>query len=267
MPKLSIITINYNNVQGLQKTVESVIAQSFKDFEYIVIDAASTDGSKELLDKYSDKITYWVSEPDTGIYNGMNKGVLQAKGEYLLFLNSGDYLAENNVLQNASNNMLDDVDIYYGNLNIINKEGVIVLKKYPSNLSFYYFFKAGGHLPHPALFTKRALFDKIGLYREKFKIVADWAFYVNAICKWNCSYKYIDVIITDFDTTGISSNSRELLLEEKFISLNDNFYMFVNDYTRLLYFDNNEKYIKIFRILMNNRLMKSIYNKLNEFIK
>ena len=96
--KLSIITINYNNKNGLQKTIDSVISQTFKDFEWIIIDGGSTDGSKELIEKYSQHITYWVSEPDKGIYNAMNKGIKVAKGEYLFFLNSGDYLVQPNTI-------------------------------------------------------------------------------------------------------------------------------------------------------------------------
>jgi len=83
--KLSIITVNLNNAAGLQKTIESVITQTFTDYEYIIIDGGSTDGSVDVIKQHADKITYWVSEPDKGIYNAMNKGILQAKGEYCLF--------------------------------------------------------------------------------------------------------------------------------------------------------------------------------------
>ena len=103
MPKLSIITVNLNKAKGLQKTIESVIFQTFTDYEYIIIDGGSTDGSKQIIEQYADKITYWVSEPDSGIYNGMNKGIKVAKGEYCLFLNSEDYLLSNEILQNVRN--------------------------------------------------------------------------------------------------------------------------------------------------------------------
>src|SRR6478735_1115877 len=112
--QLSIITINYNNLQGLQKTIESVVSQSFKDFEYIIIDGGSTDGSKVLIEKYSESITYWVSEKDNGIYPAMNKGIQVANGEYLLFLNSGDWFYENTTLSMAIP-MLRPFDIVYGN--------------------------------------------------------------------------------------------------------------------------------------------------------
>ena len=101
--KLSIITINFNDAKGLEKTIQSVINQTYKDFEYIVVDGASTDGSVDVIKKYSNKLTHWVSEPDTGIYNAMNKGTRMASGEYCLYLNSGDFLADNDVLEKAFN--------------------------------------------------------------------------------------------------------------------------------------------------------------------
>ena len=94
---LSIITINLNNREGLRKTIESVVNQTFQDFEFIVIDGASTDGSVEVIQDYP-RINYWISEPDTGIYNAMNKGIAKATGEYCLFLNSGDTLFQINTL-------------------------------------------------------------------------------------------------------------------------------------------------------------------------
>ena len=99
MPKLSIITVNLNNREGLRKTAESVVSQTYKDYEWIVIDGGSTDGSKELIEQYAEHISYWVSEPDKGIYNAMNKGIRQAHGEYFLFLNSGDSLCDDDIVE------------------------------------------------------------------------------------------------------------------------------------------------------------------------
>ena len=99
--KLSIITINYNNLAGLQKTIESVVSQTFRDFEWIVIDGGSVDGSRELIERYANSFSYWVSEPDKGIYNAMNKGIVVAKGDYLLFLNSGDWLCDEMALERS----------------------------------------------------------------------------------------------------------------------------------------------------------------------
>lgn len=117
--KLSIITVNRNNTEGLRKTIESVVSQTYTDFEYIIIDGASTDGSVDIIKEYADRITYWVSEPDNGIYNAMNKGILKAKGEYLQFLNSGDWLVDEGVLQTMIK-YTDDVDILIGNIYLIN---------------------------------------------------------------------------------------------------------------------------------------------------
>lgn len=99
--KLSIITINLNNLEGLKKTFESVFNQTFTDYEWIVIDGGSTDGSREFIEAHQDSFSYWSSEPDRGIYNAMNKGILQANGEYLSFLNSGDYYADSETLANV----------------------------------------------------------------------------------------------------------------------------------------------------------------------
>ena len=100
--KYSIITINYNNCDGLEKTIQSVINQSYQNFEFIIIDGGSTDSSVEVIKKYSNKIDYWISEPDKGIYHAMNKGIIQAHGEYLNFMNSGDLFYDNDVLKDIS---------------------------------------------------------------------------------------------------------------------------------------------------------------------
>ena len=111
--KLSVITINFNNRDGLRKTIESVVNQTFKDFEYIIIDGGSTDGSVDVIKEYADRIDYWVSEPDKGIYNAMNKGIDVAKGEYCIFMNSGDCFYVNDVYENVFRE-LDGVDIIIG---------------------------------------------------------------------------------------------------------------------------------------------------------
>ena len=115
IPKLTIITINYNNLEGLKRTVESVLNQTWQEFEYIVIDGGSNDGSAEYIESQSEHIDYWVSEPDKGIYNAMNKGIAKARGEYLLFLNSGDHLYSAKVLE-ENYGKIADFDLIYFNL-------------------------------------------------------------------------------------------------------------------------------------------------------
>lgn len=235
---ISIITINYNNSEGLKKTMLSVFEQTISKFEYIVIDGGSDDGSKDQLIQHENIINYWVSEPDRGIYHAMNKGIRASNGKYLLFLNSGDVLNNKSVLEKVQHDLSDDLDIYYGDL-MIQRKDKPYRESYPEKLSFSYFYYKG-YLPHPATFTKRSLFDKVYYFKEEFKIVADWDFLVCAICKYNASYRYLNMVITDYDTSGISSNSeyRPLLLEEKMMSLKANFPLFINDTERLVSLDN-----------------------------
>ena len=138
MSKLSIITINYNDKEGLKKTIESVINQTWQDFEFIVIDGGSTDGGKEIIEQYTSKIDYWVSEPDKGIYNAMNKGIRAATGDFVLFLNSRDIFYNNEVLLNADSLISNDFGIYYGDV-IVKKTNSERLKRHPDQLSFFLF--------------------------------------------------------------------------------------------------------------------------------
>ena len=138
MAKISIITINYNDKVGLKKTIESVINQTWRDFEFIVIDGGSTDGGKEILEQNSDKIDYWVSESDNGIFNAMNKGIKVATGDYLLFLNSGDWFYSSNVISDVEKIIDGSVDIYYGNA-VFKFEKKDKIVEYDERISFEFF--------------------------------------------------------------------------------------------------------------------------------
>lgn len=206
-PQISIITINFNNKEGLINTLKSVKSQSYTDYEHIIIDANSTDGSKEVIAEYKNEnphLAYWVSEPDKGIYNGMNKGILQAKGEYLLFINSGDYLVDESLSKVQC--LLTGQDLIYGNLYFISATGEKRLQIFPEP-----FFKIADlispefYLPHPATFIKRELLKK-HLYNEEYKITSDWEFWLKAIIIENCSIKHIDISISNFCEGGISAN-------------------------------------------------------------
>ncbi|HNW91172.1 MAG TPA: glycosyltransferase family 2 protein [Bacteroidales bacterium] len=208
-PKISVITINLNDANGLRKTIESVIDQDFSDFEYIVIDGASTDGSVEVIKQYEDKITYWVSEPDTGIYNAMNKGIAKAIGKYCLFLNSGDYLSDKDILSKVTS-FNHEEDIVFGNI-MIDRGGDIKPVVYNDKITLKVLFKDS--LPHPATFIKKVLFDKIGCYDESFRLAGDYEFFLRALVSNKCSYQHIDLAITVFNSLGISS-------QRKFLDLN-----------------------------------------------
>ncbi len=203
MPKISIITINYNNADGLKKTIESVVSQSFSDFEYIVIDGASTDNSLDIIKKYASKITRWVSEKDNGIYNAQNKGISFAKGEYCLFLNSGDFLYDNKVLEKVfSKNYTED--IIYGDMIVDYGSGKTVYGKQPNKITFEFLIHTT--LWHPVSFIKRKLFDKYGKYNEEYKIISDYEFFVRTILLENVTTRHIRLAISIFNTAGIGSS-------------------------------------------------------------
>ena len=203
--KLSIITINYNNVNGLKNTIKSVIKQTFKDFEWIVIDGNSSDGSKELIEKYATHFSYWVSEPDNGIYHAMNKGTLQAKGEYCLYLNSGDYLIDETVLENVFAQPLWG-DINYGDVWCIQNDKIIEKRTYPDDMNLSFLFR--NPLGHQATFIKTEITKKHP-YREEYRISADRAFFLELFCN-NYSFHHLSLPIVYFDTDGIGSNPKTL---------------------------------------------------------
>jgi glycosyltransferase involved in cell wall biosynthesis len=216
--KLSIITVNLNNAEGLRKTIESVVSQTFPNFEYIVIDGVSADGSVNIIKQYADKITYWISEPDKGIYNAMNKGILQAKGEYCLFLNSGDSLVDNTILERVFSENLHE-DIIYGDIYGIQKHRKKVFIPAPHEWTFrksmYY------SIHHQAAFIKRQLFFEISLYDETFAIISDWIFFLIAIVIQNKSYIHIPYCISNYELEGISTDQEKYNMErEVFFSKN-----------------------------------------------
>lgn len=185
--KYSIITVNYNNKEGLRRTIESVINQAFQDFEYIVIDGGSTDGSTDVLKEYEAHINYWISEPDGGIYQGMNKGILKATGEYLNFMNSGDCFYDNKRLELIENcHFSDDIivgsDYYYDP--VTNKGFTSIL---PPRLSMYSLYK--GSFPHQSSFFRRNLF-KDCLYDETLRMVSDWKFFIQKIIIEDCTVSF-----------------------------------------------------------------------------
>lgn len=227
--KISIITINYNDKEGLIKTIESVINQSWKDFEFLVIDGNSTDGGKEVLTQYADQIDYSLSEPDKGVYNAMNKGIRAATGDYLLFMNSGDLFYNNEVLQKANALVDGNYGIYYGDI-IVKKPHSERQKVYPDKLSFSYFYT--GALCHQATFIKRQLFYDYFFYNEDYKIYSDGEFFIYSICKMNVPYKHIDLLMTIYDFTGISSTPKyeKLHEDERMKSINKFFPQFSEDY-------------------------------------
>jgi glycosyltransferase involved in cell wall biosynthesis len=209
--KISIITINFNNKVGLQKTIESVISQKEFLFEYLVIDGGSSDGSVEIIQQYKERITYWVSEKDNGIYDAMNKGIKNANGEYLLFLNSGDFLCHANVLEEAVSFGFDK-EIIYGDMKI-DWGNNITNGFMPESINTLHMIK--DTLWHPVAFIDRSLFNKFGDYDLSYSMVADYDFFFKVLIKHQCTRKHIPLFVTEYNTQGLSSDPTKKHIETK----------------------------------------------------
>ena len=224
--KFSIITINYNNREGLIRTIESVVCQKNTNYEFIIIDGGSTDSSVEVIKENERRITYWISEKDKGVYHAMNKGVAQAHGDYCVFMNSGDCF--------HSPDVLDTINEYQGDI-ICGKvlKGNAKSPSGPRKSTITLVDLMRGSLPHQAMFIKRELLLKHP-YDERYKILSDWKFCIETIVFDNCSFRSCNIIVADYDTSGISTNSNGLLPKERELILQELFPpRVIADYQRL----------------------------------
>jgi glycosyltransferase involved in cell wall biosynthesis len=201
----SIITVTYNREDDLEATIKSVKDQSCKDYEYIVVDGQSTDGTVDVIRQYESSINHWVSEKDKGIYNAMNKGAKAAKGKYLYFLNAGDIFADNEVLTNLKEE-IDNEDMVYGKIRFVNWEKNSSYIKNKRLTSFN--VKLGNKIGQQGYFVKREVFNRLGGLNERYEIASDF----DLICKLfdnNCNVKKTDLLICDYDSSGISSDLKK----------------------------------------------------------
>jgi glycosyltransferase involved in cell wall biosynthesis len=228
-PFLSIITVNYNNCIGLERTIQSIMPQTFKDFECLVIDGASNDGSLEIIQKNKKAIHFSISEPDTGIYNAMNKGIKAAKGEYLLFLNSGDVLNGTTALEDFISHKNFGGDIIYGDYQYENGE-----KIFPDQLTPLFFVRTS--LPHQSTLFKHTVFDAMGLYDQYYTIVSDRAFYIKCFLSNQFVFRHIPYSLSIYDLSGISNNPEhtEKQAKENESMFQEQYGVFYEDYKKML---------------------------------
>jgi glycosyltransferase involved in cell wall biosynthesis len=228
MIKLTIITINYNNAIGLKKTIESVVNQIYKNFEFVVIDGKSNDESVSVINNFGDKISYYSSEKDNGIYNAMNKGIKAANGEFLLFLNSGDLLFDNYTIENIFDKLDSSIGIIYGNAIMVSEKEKLAYI-YPESLPFSFFYDKT--LCHQSVFIKKELFGETG-YNEQNKIVSDWEFFTEKIILNKVKYKHIQQFICQYELNGMSSfeSNIEQTKKEKKRFFDKYFSSFIDDY-------------------------------------
>lgn len=223
MIKISIITVVYNAIDSLEETILSVINQNFDDFEFIIIDGGSTDGTLDIIKKHQDQITLWISEPDSGIYDAMNKGICKAKGDFIYFLGGDDLLYSESVLEKISSRLKDNKKVYYGNVhfkkrNIIYDGKFNALKIVTRNIS------------HQSIFYPKHIFKNY-IYDTKYKIFADYELNLKLYGNSSYSFEYIPLTIALFNDKGISgSNALDINFENdrlKIIKNNFPFWIFL----------------------------------------
>jgi len=265
MIKLSIITICFNEKDRIEKTLLSVISQKFKNYEFIIIDGDSTDGTKDIIEKYKENITVFISEKDRGIYDAMNKGINNSNGEYLLFLNGGDYLYSNDTLQEVFekyNPIMINYDIVYGNIIVMSNGSIFKGKKPFLSNSLFLFI---GSFPHQAAFIKRELFINDGLYDDNFRIVGDQEFFVREIIKNKKKIIHIPLIISFYDNQNYSISEDKNLSDkrnmEKMIILKKYFNKF-----ELIFYPLLAKIAKLLLIIKDRLKQKTNKNKQNSKI-
>ncbi len=212
--RLSIITINYNNIEGLKKTAESVLSQIFRDFEWIIIDGGSNDGSKDFIESLAAKpganVSFWCSEPDKGIFNAMNKGIARAKGEYLNFMNSGDWFLNKDTLRKVVELIsAEKSDVFYGDC-ILDYGDRKETRVHPSSLDIYELVVLP--LCHQAMFFSRHVFKK-EQYDEQYKLSSDCVKNVKLMLE-EYSFRKLDIVVCVFDKHGISTFSVNRNVEE-----------------------------------------------------
>jgi glycosyltransferase involved in cell wall biosynthesis len=211
MNQITIITISFNSEHHLEQTIQSVISQTYSNIEFIIIDGASTDGTLGIIKKYQSHIDYWISEPDNGIADAMNKGLKAATGDYILFLHSDDYLVDENILEAAVQHIDQEHDIFLFDI-YFSDNGVKTLTR-PRGLNWWMNFKTG--VLHQSTICSKDLFDKIGEFDITYKITMDYDFFLRAYLSGNKS-KYVDKPLAVMRKSGLSAQTDWPSLKERF---------------------------------------------------
>lgn len=208
--KISIITVVYNNEKTIKEAIESVLNQYYSNIEYIIIDGNSSDTTVNIINEYKDKLGYFISEKDNGIYDAMNKGIKAATGDVIGILNSDDLYQDTNVIETVMNqfNKNPSIDIVYGDLVYVKNDNVNkVVRNWKSNPYYNRFFENGNVPPHPSLFVKKSVYEKAGHFNLDFKLAADYEFMLRIFKKHNFNSKYINRVIVKMRLGGATNQS------------------------------------------------------------
>jgi len=209
MYRISIITVVKNNAQTIKDAIDSVLSQTYQNIEYTVIDGGSTDGTVEIIKSYGGKITKFISEPDNGIYDAMNKGIKLATGDIIGILNSDDVYFNEYVIENVVKKFEEtNVDCVYGDLYFVRKSDLgKVVRYWKSSVFIQGSFSKGWHPPHPTFFVRRAIYEKYGLFDLNFKIAADYELMLRFLEKYKISNSYIPEVLVKMRVGGVSNMS------------------------------------------------------------
>jgi glycosyltransferase involved in cell wall biosynthesis len=207
--KISIITVALNSAEYFETCIQSVINQDYTDIEHIVVDGGSTDGTLDIIKKYDDKITKWISEPDRGIYDAMNKGISMATGVVVGILNSDDFYSSNNILTIVADEFTSqDRDSIFADLVYVKRDNPAVVVRYYQSSNFHPNKFAYGWMPaHPTFFVKRCCYEKYGQFKTDYKIAADYELLVRFLSKHKLSFSYIPQVIIKMREGGISTKN------------------------------------------------------------
>ena len=202
--KISIITVVLNNSSHIEDCINSVLNQTHKNVEYIVIDGESTDGTIGIIKKYEKNISSWLSEPDYGIYDAMNKGIKRASGDIIGILNSDDIYSDNNTINNIAACFTEnDVDTCYGDLAYVDRNDIHkTIRRWKSNRYRRNNFRRGWMPPHPTFFVKRGIYEKYGGFNLDFPLAADYELMLRFLYKYRISTSYIPRVLVKMRTGG-----------------------------------------------------------------
>jgi len=263
-PSVSIITVCFNSEKYLERAIKSVVTQDYPHIEHIIIDGGSKDGTLDIIEKYKNRISYWISEPDNGIYDAMNKGIKVAKGDILYFLNSDDRLYNRDVVKNAAYFLNSkNVDFVYGNiLNCSLNSPNFLLGKYPNFITKRHFLR--GTIGHPATFFRRGCFVKAGNFDIRYRILSDYEWFLRALFKCCLRSYHMKQIVSIFQCDGTScdgTNKGQVVSERRYIEK-----LYFSDFEiHLGKFINFFLYGDCFRYILKFILRKKIYSTLSDF--
>jgi glycosyltransferase involved in cell wall biosynthesis len=217
--KISLVTVCYNAESTISRTIESVIAQNFKNVEYIIIDGGSTDNTIQYIIQYKNHVSIFLSEPDKGIYDAMNKGINLATGDITGTLNADDYFASNDVLQSVAAAFVQhEPEIVYGDLDYVNEEGRVI-RKWRSRQYFYGMFNWGWMPPHPTFYCRRNLFEQYGCYSLGLGSAADYELMLRFIHVNKLKAVYINKVLVKMNIGGVSNKNMANRLRALFFDL------------------------------------------------